>query len=323
MAGVLESQVRWNRQPATEEEILAKTGNALQKTLRIYSGEGTAWTRIVTVPETVAKVLDQLDVAFAIKMGLQASRFGDKGTNIFMLSEYAEKERQKSGKEEGGVVVDESENTFPSILARLFSGIALHYKHQTPPSTMAVDIEVGVAKPPAENISEAIRQMKLTWQDGVATQQGTAEPSRSRRGRRLKRETVEKLLAGLIQRAAEMNAEPYHTGVKRLTLFGSALDENARPGDIDILVDWHIRTPELKGDAYLDYVESYWDESDEVDLTRLDGWCTRQAVRDLRGGHQSYSLQWGHEWEKLVAKVPHKVIFEDLRTPTEDEVEMF
>src|SRR5438270_2426196 len=120
-------------------------------------------------------------------------------------------------------------------------------------------------------------------------------------GRRLgiTRSTADRLVAGLVKRAQEIDANPaYLFGISRMAVFGSYLTEKVRLGDIDIAVEFgpKCRDRELHNQKCEEQFNSE-KPARRVDLIAELFWSERKTNKALRQGHTSFSF---HEYRELV-----------------------
>ena len=118
-------------------------------------------------------------------------------------------------------------------------------------------------------------------------------------GRRYTRATVEKNIAELLERIAEVNAsETMHYWVDEAWLFGSALDDTkADYGDVDVVVRI-TRRGEFDPDEAIAYAAA----SGRSFSTYLDqlAWGETETWKKLKGGRRVVSVHNAHlEFDRL------------------------
>lgn len=125
--------------------------------------------------------------------------------------------------------------------------------------------------------------------------------------RRIYRTTAEELLAGVVKRAQEINADPkYAWGIRQIWVFGSYLrPEVERLGDLDIAFELSQR----------ENFDELWKARKSARTTRPRnladevGWPQKEIVRHLKNGKRSISLH--RVDEVLLLGCPYRVVYQD------------
>lgn len=119
----------------------------------------------------------------------------------------------------------------------------------------------------------------------------------------IRRETADRLVAQLIERAGAYNADPEKPLlVRRLIVFGSYLSDDAeRLGDVDVYVEIE-RRHEFNPVAY-----AYATDRSFGSFSEVLGWARRELALHLRGRNAALSLTTQHPRE---LGAPFEVIFE-------------
>lgn len=132
--------------------------------------------------------------------------------------------------------------------------------------------------------------------------------------KRMTREKVEELLQGLLERAAFVNESPEFTaGVKRVTVFGSYLDQQAEDfGDLDVAVSVERKpgfTPED---------EQAQTKRDMQGGKRFSGWMdqliwpTVKVIQFLKDRKAGIQMVFETEHQEMLRNIPTKVFRFDI-----------
>ena len=124
----------------------------------------------------------------------------------------------------------------------------------------------------------------------------------------LRRETAERLVAGLVRRASLMNADDrwaYRVGM--LVLFGSFARGVERPNDVDIACELR---PRWTGERQSREEQVRRDHRGKCfrNISEWTTWPKLEVIRYLRAHARGLSI---HEFEDWIRTTEHVVVFED------------
>lgn len=132
-----------------------------------------------------------------------------------------------------------------------------------------------------------------------------------KKGLRLKRKSIEKGLAGLLERVEQVNNNPdFYCYIGAVVLFGSCLTGKERPGDVDIAIKTLDRVPRgtpeeeaLRDKAFTRPHPRFGNLSEEL------FWPTEEVKRFVKAHKRMFSIHDLSELEHL--KTPYRVLHGD------------